>query len=122
MTVQHLAPGVVLLTGRSIDAVRFTVRVTIAARQRNGQRIPPEITELARELAVFGQQDTAGEITNNSEMQADWISTQEAARMLGCSHRQARRLAPELDGTLHAGRWLIDRAAVTAYLQNRTAA
>ncbi|OBA32784.1 hypothetical protein A5767_16305 [Rhodococcus sp. 852002-51564_SCH6189132-a] len=120
--MQHLAPGVVLLTGRSIDAVRFTVRVTIAARQRNGQRIPPEITELARELAVFGQQDTAGEITNNSEMQADWISTQEMARMLGCSHRQARRLAPELGGTLHAGRWLIDRAAVTNYLQNRTAA
>ncbi|USI88763.1 helix-turn-helix domain-containing protein [Rhodococcus pyridinivorans] len=114
MSVQRL-DGVVLLTGQSIEAARFAVRVTIAARQRNGQRVPPEITELARELSVFGHRDTHDAIGNNTGTQADWISTQEVARMLGCSHRQARRLAPELGGTLHAGRWLIDRTAVTNY-------
>ncbi|MGW5289494.1 hypothetical protein [Rhodococcus pyridinivorans] len=120
MSVQRL-DGVVLLSGDSIDAVRFAVRVTIAARQRNGQRVPPEITELARQLAVYGQQDTASQTMNNAGVQADWISTQEVARMLDISNRQARRLAPQLGGTLHAGRWLIDRTAVTNY-QKRTAA
>ncbi|MFF3179787.1 hypothetical protein ACFYVD_08045 [Rhodococcus pyridinivorans] len=116
MSAQHL-DGAVLLTDRSIEAVRFAVRVTIAARQRNGQRVPAEIAELARELSVYGQRDTADENSNNSGTQPDWISTQEAARMLDISERQARRLAPELGGTLHAGRWLIDRVAVTHYRQ-----
>lgn len=116
MSVQRLE-GVVLLSGDSIEAARFAVRVTIAARQRNGQRVPAEIAELARELSVYGQRDTTAENVGNSGTQADWISTQEVARMLGISERQARRLAPELGGTLHAGRWLIDRTAVTHYRQ-----
>ncbi|KLL95861.1 hypothetical protein NJ76_21765 [Rhodococcus sp. IITR03] len=117
MSAQHL-DGAVLLTGESIDAVRFAVRVTIAARHRNGQRVPREIACLARELSVFGHPATEPEPI----LDADNITTEEAANMLGISNRQARRLAPQLGGRLISGRWTLDRRAVTDYLQNRTAA
>lgn len=120
MTIQRI-DGAILLTGSSIDTVRYAVRVTIAARQRNGQRVPPEIVELARELAVFGQRDTGIETTNNSGAQPDWISTTEAAQMLNCSYRQARRLAPDLGGTMRAGRWLISRTAVADHIERSAA-
>jgi len=119
MTVQHLAPGIVLLTGDALTAVRYAVRVALAARHRNGYPVPRELAELAAAVAEPGTTDT--EPTRAQHTSTELIDVQETARMLRCSQRQARRLAPQLDGQLHAGRWLIPRTAVTEHLKGKAA-
>jgi excisionase family DNA binding protein len=44
----------------------------------------------------------------------DWITTHEAAELLGCGVRTVQRLAPAL-GRLRAGRWELDRRRVLAH-------
>ncbi|WMM73012.1 helix-turn-helix domain-containing protein [Rhodococcus pyridinivorans] len=119
MSAQHL-DGAILLTGDSITALRYALRVAIAARHRNGYPVPAELAGLAAAVAEPGRTDTEPKRAQHTS--EELIDIQEAANMLGCSHRQARRLAPHLDGRLHAGRWLIPRAAVTEHLKGRAAA
>lgn len=113
MTVYRLPPGAVLLTGTALDAARYAVDVTQRARARNG--LPPSsaLARLAAALAAPGQTDTAEEAPG----QGDYMTTDEAAHLLGCSTRQARRLAPALGGQLVGGRWLVDRLAVTEHTE-----
>jgi len=115
--VQRLAPDVLLLTGDAVQALAYAVTVAQRARQRNG--LPPS-RGLAALLAATGQPDTPP--TPTLETEPDWITTEEAAHMLGCSNRQTRRLAPQLGGRLTAGRWLLDRHAVTEHINGRTTA
>ncbi|MGW4581945.1 hypothetical protein ACWELP_24950 [Rhodococcus aetherivorans] len=117
--VQRLAADVLLLTGPAVDALHYTVRVAVAARRRNGLPVPRAVAELAAALAAPGRTDT--EPVAASHDSPDMIDTMEAATMLGCSNRQARRLAPLLGGRLTGGRWLLDRAAVTQHIEGRTA-
>jgi len=119
MTTQRLDTDALLLTGDSITAVRYAVRVAIAARHRNGLRVPASLAELAAAVTDPGRTDTEPEPAQHDH--TEMIDTREAARMLGCSNRQARRLAPLLGGRIHAGRWLLDRDAVTEHLNGRTA-
>lgn len=118
MTTQRI-DGALLLTGEHIDIVRYAVRVAVAARHRNGLPVPNALTELAGAVADPGQTDTPVERTQHPETQPDWVDTREAAQMLGCSYRQARRLAPRLDGQLTAGRWLIPRHAIAEHLEGK---
>lgn len=115
--IQRLAPGVLLLTGDAVQAVAYAVTVAQRARQRNG--LPPS-RGLAALLAATGQPDTRPAPTLETE--PEWITTEEAARMLNISNRQARRLAPALGGRLTGGRWLLDRRAVTEHQEGQTAA
>lgn len=119
MTAQRL-DDVLLLTGESIALVRYAVRVAVAARHRNGYPIDPRLAELAAAVAEPGTSDIPEPEPAQHDPQ-QWIDIQETAQMLGCSHRQARRLAPQLDGRIHAGRWLIPRAAVTQHLEGHAA-
>lgn len=48
-----------------------------------------------------------------------WITTAQAAMILGCSPRWAREIAESLGGRKHGGRWLIPRHAVENYARNR---
>lgn len=118
-SVQRLAPGVVLLTGDAITALRYAIRVAIASRRRNGLPVPASLAELAAATSEPGQSDSEPAPTQHDS--SDLIDIMEAATMLGCSNRQARRLAPQLGGRIVAGRWLLDRAAVTEHIQGRTA-
>ncbi|MCQ4120441.1 helix-turn-helix domain-containing protein [Rhodococcus tibetensis] len=121
--VQRLAPDVVLLTGPAVEAVRFAVAVALAARRRNGLPVPAHLAVIAAELAAGGQTDAKALVNSNTRSQTTrWITTEEAAKMLGCSNRQARRKAPALGGQLHAGRWMLDHQAVTEHLEGRKAA
>lgn len=119
MTTQRLADDVLLLTGDSITAVRYAVRVAIAARHRNGLPVHPLLAELAASVTEPGRTDTEPAPTQQDH--TEMIDTREAARMLGCSNRQARRLAPLLGGRIIAGRWLLDRDAVTEHIQGTAA-
>ncbi|MFX1757245.1 helix-turn-helix domain-containing protein [Rhodococcus sp. As11] len=114
--VQRLAPGVLLLTGDAVQALAYAVQVAQRARQRNG--LPPS-RALAALASAAGQQDT--EPASALETEPEWITTEEAARMLGISDRQARRLAPRLGGRLTGGRWLLDRRAVTEHQEGQAA-
>ena len=120
-SVQRLGDAL-LIQGDAVEGLRFAVAVALAARKRNGLPVPVPLAELAAELAVGGQRDTTSKAHNDTEgRQAEWIDTQEAARMLGCSKRQARRQAPLLGGHLAGGRWLLDRRAVIEHLKGKAA-
>ena len=109
----RLPAGSVLLTGSALDAARYAVDVAQRARARNG--LPPStaLARLAAALSPAGQTDNPNEPTG----EADDMTTEEAARLLGCSPRQARRLAPALGGRLTGGRWLLDRVAVAEHTE-----
>ncbi|MCF8781246.1 hypothetical protein [Rhodococcus ruber] len=118
--IQRLADDVLLLTGDAVAALRYTVRVALAARHRNGLPIPGILAELAAATSGAGQSDI--ETKPAQQDSNDMIDTMEAARMLGCSNRQVRRLAPQLGGRIIAGRWLLERTAVTEHIQGRRTA
>lgn len=116
MTAVRLPAGAVLLTGDALAAVRYAVTVAQRARARNG--LPPSVA-LARLAAVVspaGHADAPDEPAGES----DYVTTDEAAALLGFSARQIRRLAPGLGGHIIGGRWLLDRRAVTEHIQGRT--
>lgn len=113
--VQRLAPGVLLLTGGAVDALLYAVQVAQRARQRNN--LPPSHA-LAELASAAGQTDARRVEPLEDEM--EMIATEEAARMLECSSRQARRLAPRLGGRRVGGRWLLDRRAVVEHIEGRT--
>lgn len=118
MTAQRLDRAL-LLTGEHITVMRYAVRVAVAARHRNGYPVHRALAELAAAVAEPGTPDTEPEPVQHTPQ--EWIDIQEAATMLGISDRQARRLAPQLDGRIHAGRWLIPRRAVEQHLEGHAA-
>jgi hypothetical protein len=55
-----------------------------------------------------------------AQLKQEMITAQEAADMLGCSKRQAQRLASDLDGQLVGGHvWVFSRAAVVEYAEGK---
>lgn len=112
--VQHLAPGVVLLSGAGVEVARYACRVAAASRQRNGYPVLGALAELAAALAEPGQPDV--DFTALADAGRNDIDVQEAAKLMHCSPRQARRLAPLLDGRKVAGRWMVSRSAVAEHI------
>ena len=108
----------VLLTGSAIDAVVLAIELAQSARARNG--LPPStmFAALHQALSPTGQADIAQEPTEQS-CSRDMVPSVEAAQLLGCSPRQARRLAPSLGGSQVGGRWLLDRQAITEHVEGR---
>lgn len=121
MTVLRIPAGAVLLTGSALEAARYAVTVAQRARRRNG--LPPlgSLVALAEALdaaaSVGGHEDT----TDDTPGEADYMTTDEAARLLGCTPRTARRKASALGGRIIGGRWLVDRQAVAEHLEGMTA-
>lgn len=111
MSAVRLPAGAVLLTGTALDVARYACDVAQRARARNG--LPPsrDLARLADALAAPGQTDSADEPAG----QGDYVTTDQAADLLHCSPRTARRLAPALGGRLVGGRWLLDRQAVAEH-------
>ncbi len=118
MSVHKLPPGSVLITGSGLDALRYAVRVAQRARQRNGLPRVAALDALAAAVAAPGQPDSP----NDPVGEADDVTTEQAAEMLGVSLRTVRRLAPGLGGRLVGGRWLLDRQAVTEHINGRSTA
>jgi hypothetical protein len=51
----------------------------------------------------------------------DLISAAEAALIIGCSKRQATRIAVELGGRIIGGRWMFDRETVLQHAKRKAA-
>ena len=47
------------------------------------------------------------------------VTVEQAAKTLGLSRRQTRRLAAQLGGRIIAGRWLLDQQAIAEHLEGR---
>lgn len=117
MTAYRLPAGAVLLDGRHLEALRYAIDVTQRARHRNG--LPPvaALAALAALVAAPGQSDSPDESAGEPE----YMTTDEAAALLGISPRSVRRMASGLGGRIVGGRWLVDRQAVTEHKEGQTA-
>ncbi len=105
-----------LITGRDIEVLAYAVRLAQQSRRRNG--LPPAkaldaLAAAAAGVSAVGHPD----IETEANYKTDLMDIDEAAGMLGCSTRQARRLAPQLGGRLVGGRWLVDRLAVAEHIE-----
>lgn len=111
----------VLLTGSAIDTALYAIEVAQRARARNGLPQSRSLAALRDALAARGQGDASREAEVDSGVmeQVVMVTTQEAARLLGCSQREARRKAPKLGGSLAGGRWLLDRQAVIEHIEGK---
>jgi len=115
--------GVLVVSG---DAARTLCEaVLIAERSRRSAGLPlgRDYETLARELYAAmsgsGQSDIAADTGCDPDVVGPTVPIEEAAAELGCSKRQARRIAPELGGRIVGGRWLIDRQALTEHIEGR---
>lgn len=105
----------VILTGSALDAVAYAVAVAQRARHRNG--LPPSrmLDALAAAVTAPGHADAL----EDGPGDADTVTSDQAAELLGVSARTARRLAPKLGGRLIGGRWLLDRQAVAEHIEGK---
>ena len=116
MSIYRLPAGALLLDGSALEVARYAVEVAQRARARNGLPPSAQLAQLGAALAAAGPADAV----DDDPVQPDAMTTTEAAAQLGCSARQARRLAPRLGGQLVGGRWLVDRVAVSEHIEGRT--
>jgi hypothetical protein len=102
-----VAGPVVVITGDWLRAALQAVQ--LAARRRGLDGLPPsadygQLAEALRSaLAADGREPVAE--------QPDWVSTRQAARKLGCSERNARRIAARV-GHRVGRQWLIPADAL----------
>lgn len=117
MTAHRIPAGAVLLTGRSLDAARYAVRLAQDARRRNG--LPPSaaLAELAGAVADAVAAPGHTDTPQGGPVEADLVNIEHAAAALGCSTRTARRLAPTLGGRKTGGVWLLDRQAILEHVR-----
>lgn len=111
----RLPAGAVLLTGDAIIAAADAVRV--AQRWRRGQGLGPSVA-WDRLLGILDLMTDHGPADTEPEpvAQDDVVDIPTAAALLGCSPRQARRLASTLGGRKLSGVWYLDRIAVAEHV------
>lgn len=107
-----------LVTGHDLETLHYAVTVTIRARKRNGLPPLPSLTRLLHLMS--GHTDTPKPSRDDSGVHEP-VPITEAAALLDCSPRHARRLAPQLGGRKHRGRWTVDRQALSEHIQGRSA-
>ncbi len=114
--------GVVVLSGDALRAALDCAVIAIRTRQRNGQptrSYQALADQLAGAMSATGQSDGRQPGTCDAapvQLSPD-MPLAEAARELGLSERQTRRLARRLGGQKIGGRWLLDSAAVREHIE-----
>lgn len=126
-SVQRLGTAV-LLQGAAVPALARLAARGLRDRDRDGMPAPSAL------LAIVAALDEAADMSaalstghsGHAEMspartssRRDALRTDEAARLLGLSPRQVRRLAPDLDAWHERGHLRYDRAAVETYANQR---
>lgn len=120
MSLHRLPVGALVVTADDLGVLRYAVTVCQRARRRN--TLPPlaaleRLAAACNVVTARGQSDAEPEPVGDDEL----MTTETAARVLGCSPRQARRLAPLLGGRRVGGRWFLDAHAVTEHREGRSA-
>ena len=107
MSSPFVSAGVVVLTDRWLAAALQAVRIAARQRALNGVSAAADYGALAEAftsaLAASGRETSASE--------PEWLSTRQAAVILGCSERSARRIATQV-GRRVGRQWLIPANAL----------
>jgi hypothetical protein len=112
--------AVVVLTGPAARAAAECVLIAIRSRRVNGLPRSSHYDAIAAALvAAAGQSDdpkTAAAQHERMVTNPPTVPVPDAAREIGLSVRQTRRLAPKLGGRIIGGRWLLDAQAVAEHV------
>lgn len=125
-----------LLQGRAVRALAYSVNRAIEVAQREGQRREniDRLLEIRRvalqandfQMSPYGHGDVADSpsLRELNAGERDWISTTDAVIVAKRSRRQVQRIARALaaagGGARRVGNtWVLDRAALSAYLLER---
>jgi len=121
---QRISAGV-LLSGQMVTVALRAVDITLRALARNERPREPSLEALHAVLSECRsecpQADMVNRTAEHNSGGKGWLSCGEAAALLGCSDRTARRLAPGLGGEKIAGCWMIDREALEEHIAGRNA-
>jgi hypothetical protein len=119
---QRVSAGV-LLSGQMVTVALRAADITLRALARNERPREPLLEALHAVLSECVSEcprpDTANRTAEHTSGGKGWLSCGEAAPLLGCSDRTARRLATGLGGEKIAGCWMIDREALEEHLAGR---
>lgn len=113
---------VVILTGNAAQTAAQAVLIAIRARRLSGYSTTHLDTIASALMTASGHTATTLSTIADSVDVPDVPPTMpvpDAARFLGISKRQARRLAPGLGGRKVGGRWLLDPQAVTEHQEGQ---
>lgn len=110
-------PGLVLLSGQAVTEVKDAVFIALHHRKR--RNLP--LNDLERIATAFRMADmsAAGRSNDVGLQEFPTVPLKVAARRLGVSERQMRRLAPGLSGQQIGRRWFIDEQALTEHIGGR---
>lgn len=109
----------------TLKAAYYCCSEVLRSRERTGQPIPPWLRQHYNHLDAQIRMSPPGHESDCARQQSDpqtWITAKEAATMLVCSTRHARRLAADLDGQLIGGRLLFDRVTIAEYVEGKRSA
>lgn len=106
----RLGGGQVLLRGQALRAVWHLAEAGVEpVHGPAGKSVSPELRWLLDQLAAEASH------ASSDPMKAQRVSSAQAAEILGCSERYARRIAASLDGRREGARWTFDRLTVENY-------
>ena len=109
-------------TRARLRADYYCVAEVVRHRQRTGEPIPDwlcrHFDRLDAEIRVSESGHESDSDTGQLE-QDELITAREVSQMLGCSKRQAQRLASDLEAQIVGGRWLFRRSSVADYAEGR---
>lgn len=113
----------VMVSGHTARILRDALLIAARARSINGLPVSRDYQTIAAELhaamSASGHPDVRAPAVADAGVMSPDVPIEQAAAELGCSKRQARRLAPSLGGRIVGGRWLIDRQALNEHIEGR---
>lgn len=113
--IYQVQTGAVILDGDTLAVVRELVWIGQHWRRTNGHSPSVEYARLLAALSRVGQPDVPEEAGEHPQ----YMTTKAAAEALGCSARNAQRLAPRLGGRRVGGQWLLDTRSVAEHIDGR---
>lgn len=118
--------GVVVLHGDILPALLDALLIAARNRKLNGNPVSSTYGDIAQAIitamSAVGRSDVRTSAPPQSYVDdPPTVTVAEAARRLGLSERQTRRLAPRLGGRIIAGRWLLDAIAIDEHEKGQMA-
>lgn len=123
MAVVSVPAGTVMLTAEDVPALVYALETAQRSRARNGLGPHPRLSRAlaaltAATVAAPGHSDRPEPAPGDDDV----VTLRDAARLMRCSERTARRRAPLLGGHKIGGNWLLDRAAVEDHCEGAQSA
>ena len=105
------------LTAEQVDVCLWAVR-DLHTRRGLENRVPASLSDLFRILEAASAHGTENN-RDAVQLENEFIDSDEAAAILGCTTRWVRQIHADLDGVKIAGRWAFRRHTVVEYANAR---